>query len=235
MACPSLKEGLRKYGTANQRPIRQPSESTDRSNQAPLNSILDPPSTNISSHFGGAQSHNLSENTPSIGNGKSIEHSLSNGDSMEHSSLGQEGDSRLRQRNRSKREDRHSDETHHKQGDAKRCNTEPALEEGTCDQDTTHPKRVCSCGNLRQDIPNFGIRGAQNVRDNHLLDSGYNTPRPGPVNSCLDTTYPKTVYQDENTEAKRLYIGCQRRQGTPVRGEFDSDKIASYQNSINFR
>ena len=230
MACPSLKDGLRKYGTANQRPIRQPSESTDRSNQAPLNSILDPPSTYISSHFGGAQSQTLPGNTSSIGNDKSIEHSLSNGGSIEHSSLGQEADSRLRQRNRSKREDRHSAELHHKQGVAKRSNTEPTL-----DEDTTHPKRVCSCGNLRQDIPNFGIRGAQNVRDNHLLDSGYNTPRPGPVNSCLDTTYPKTVYHDENTEAKRLYIGCQRRQGTPVRGEFDSDKIASYQNSINFR
>ena len=236
-ACPSFQEGLSKYGTVTQRPIKLPSESTDLSRQAPLNSLLDPPCTTVSSHNTGTQSLTTtgkSQNNPDV---KHFEHGLSNGDSNEDNApLSHETDSRLRQRNRRRHEDRLSSVTDYKQGDTKRSKTEPticsAIEESTCDHETTYPKSVCSCGNLRQDISGFGFQRPHSSRDSHL-DSGYNTTRPRPADSCLDNTYRKLLYDDENTEAKQLHSATRRTHGTPVRGEVDSNVLPVFHNSIN--
>ena len=226
------------YGSVTQRSAKLPSESTDTSHQAPLNSLLDPPCTTVSSHNNGKHSLTTTGkrlNNPDV---KHFEHGMSNGDSNEHNlSLSHETDSRLRQRNRSRHEDRLSSVTGYKQGDTKRSKTEPIIsssaiiEESTCDHETTYPKSVCSCGHLRQDISGFVFQRAQSSRDNHL-DSGYNTPRPGPADSCLDNTYCKLLYDDENTEAKRLHSATRRTQGTPVRGEVDSNVLPVFHNSI---
>ena len=225
------------YGTVTQRPIKLPSESTDLSHQTPLNSLLDPPCTTVSSHNNGTESLTTtgkSLNNPDV---KLFEHRLSNGDSNEHNvSLSHETESLLRQRNRRRREDRLSSVTYYKQGDEKRSKTEPsissAIEESTCDHEATYPKSVCSCGNLRQDISGFGFQRAQRSRDIYL-DSGYNTPRPGPADSCLDNTHRKLLYDDENTEAKQPHSPTRRTQGTPVRGEVDSNVLPVFHNSIN--